>query len=47
MAEAVKSDEIAEIVMNAVKGKPINMGPEGTQQMMTDGLAAAQVLFAD
>ncbi|KIN61788.1 TctC domain containing protein [Sulfitobacter noctilucae] len=47
MAEAVKSDEIAEIVKNAVQGAPINMGPEGTQQMMTDGLAAAEVLFAE
>jgi tripartite-type tricarboxylate transporter receptor subunit TctC len=45
MDEAVKSDEIAEIVMNAVKGKPINMGPEGTHQMMIDGLSAAKVLF--
>lgn len=44
--EAVKSDDIAEIVQNAVKGDPINMGPEGTHQMMTDGLAAAKILFA-
>ena len=44
--EAVKSAEVAEIVQNAVKGAPINLGPEGTQQMMTDGLAAAQILFA-
>ncbi len=44
--EAVKSDEIAEIVQNAVKGAPINLGAEGTHQMMTDGLAAAQILFA-
>ncbi|GHA43849.1 exported protein [Amylibacter ulvae] len=45
--EAVKSDEIAEIVQNAVKGAPINMGPEGAHKMMTDGLAAAQILFAE
>lgn len=44
--EAVKSDEVAEIVQNAVKGAPINLGPEGTHKMMTDGLAAAQILFA-
>ncbi|MFK7854717.1 MAG: tripartite tricarboxylate transporter substrate binding protein [Granulosicoccus sp.] len=43
--EAVKSDDVAEIVQNAVKGAPINLGPEGTQQMMTDGLAAAKILF--
>ena len=45
--EAVKSDDIAEIVQNAVKGAPINLGPEGTHQMMTDGLAAAQILFVE
>lgn len=45
--EAVKSDEIAEIVQNAVKGAPINLGSEGTHQMMTDGLAAAKILFAE
>ena len=44
--EAVKSDDIAEIVQNAVKGAPINLGAEGTHKMMTDGLAAAQILFA-
>jgi tripartite-type tricarboxylate transporter receptor subunit TctC len=44
---AVQSDEIAEIVQNAVKGAPINLGPEGTHKMMVDGLGAAKVLFAD
>jgi tripartite-type tricarboxylate transporter receptor subunit TctC len=44
--EAVASPEMAEIVQNAVKGAPINMGPEGTHKMMTDGLANAAVLFA-
>lgn len=44
--EAIKSPEVVEIVANAVKGKPQNMGPEGTQKMMTDGLANAEVLFA-
>jgi len=43
--EAVKSDDVAEIVQNAVKGAPNNLGPEGTHQMMTDGLAAAKILF--
>ena len=45
--EAIKSDAIAEIVLNAVKGKPINLGPEGTHKMMVDGLDAAKVLFAE
>lgn len=44
--EATKAPEFAEIVRNAVKGDPINMGPDGTRQMMVDGLANARVLFA-
>ncbi|MGH1416434.1 MAG: tripartite tricarboxylate transporter substrate binding protein [Pelagimonas sp.] len=46
MDEAIGSPEVAEIVANAVKGAPHNMGPEGTHQMMVDGLANAKVLFA-
>jgi tripartite-type tricarboxylate transporter receptor subunit TctC len=44
--EAVKSEAVAEIVMNATNGTPDNRGPEGTHKMMQDGLAAAKVLFA-
>lgn len=43
--DAIKTPEIAEIVQNAVKGAPLNMGPEGTHKMMVDGLDAAKVLF--
>lgn len=43
---AVGEPEFAEIVKNAVQGTPVNMGIEGTQQMMIDGLANAKVLFA-
>lgn len=42
---AVKAPEMAEIVQNAVKGAPLNMGMEGTEKMMVDGLANAKVLF--
>ncbi|UYV38044.1 tripartite tricarboxylate transporter substrate-binding protein [Rhodobacteraceae bacterium D3-12] len=41
--EATKSPKFAEIVRNAVKGDPINMGVEGTEKMMIDGLANAKV----
>jgi len=44
--EATKAPEFAEIVQNAVKGKPINMGTDGTKKMMVDGLANAKILFA-
>lgn len=42
---AVQSPEMAEIVQNAVKGKPGNLGTDGTKKMMVDGLANAKVLF--
>ncbi|MFK7858486.1 MAG: hypothetical protein AB8B64_06690 [Granulosicoccus sp.] len=44
--EAIAAPDFIEIVESAVKGAPINMGIEGTHQMMTDGLENAQVLFA-
>ena len=44
---ATKAPEFAEIVQNAVKGNPINMGAEGTRQMMVDGLANAKILFSN
>ena len=47
MDEAIGSPEVAEIVANAVKGTPKNLGPEGAHQMMVDGLANAKVLFAE
>ncbi len=43
---AITAPEFVEIVQNAVKGAPVNMGAEGTKKMMVDGLANAKVLFA-
>jgi len=43
---AIGDERVAEIVQNAVKGAPINMGREGTRKMMVDGLENARVLFA-
>lgn len=44
--EATKAPAFIEIVQNAVKGDPINMGAAGAKQMMVDGLANAKILFA-
>lgn len=44
--EATKAQAFIEIVRNAVKGDPINMGAAGAKQMMVDGLANAKILFA-
>lgn len=43
---AIQSPKVVEIVQNAVKGAPINMGVDGTKKMMEDGLKNAKVLFA-
>ena len=43
---AITAPKFEEIVQNAVKGAPVNMGVEGTKKMMVDGLANAKILFA-
>jgi len=43
---ALRSPEMIEIVGNAVKNKPLNLGVDGTKQMMVDGLTNVGVLFA-
>ena len=43
---AIQTPDMIEIVKNAVQGAPINMGPGGTHQMMSEGLANAKILFA-
>ena len=43
---ALKAPEMVEIVANAIKGAPLNLGPEGTKQMFVDGLSNVSVLFA-
>lgn len=47
MDAAITSPDVKEIVMNSVKGEPVNMGMEGTAKMMLDGLANAKILFAE
>ena len=42
---ALQSDEMAEIVANALQGTTLNLGPEGTKGMMVDGLANVGILF--
>ena len=43
---AMRSPRMIEIVANAVKSKPLNLGPDSTRKMMVDGLANVGVLFA-
>ena len=44
--KAMKSPEMEDIVSNAIKSKPLNLGPDGTEDMMRDGLQNVGVLFA-
>ena len=43
---ALRSPEMIEIVGNAVKTKPLNLGRRGTKKMMVNGLSNVGVLFA-
>jgi len=43
--EAMQSPEMAEIVANATKGRPLNLGPDGTKEMLASGLDNVRVLF--
>ncbi len=43
---AMQSPEMVDIVANAIKGNPLNLGTDGTKQMLVDGLANVKVLFA-
>lgn len=42
---AVQSEQVMEIVRNAVQGPAVNLGPEGARMMMVNGLENAQRLF--
>lgn len=43
--QAMQSPQMAEIVKNATSGNPLDLGPEGTKQMMVGGLKNVGVLF--
>lgn len=44
---ALNTDEVAEIIENAVNNKPANLGPEGTKQMFMNGIENIKVLFTE
>jgi tripartite-type tricarboxylate transporter receptor subunit TctC len=47
LAEAIDSDEVKKVVQNASRTEVLNMGPEGTKKMMTDGLKNVGILFGN
>ena len=42
---AIASDEMKETIANAINGEAINLGTEGTRDMLVDGLENVSVLF--
>lgn len=42
---AMQSPEMAEVIDNATKGNPLNLGAEGTKNMLVGGLENVKVLF--
>ena len=45
LANALASEEVATVVQNSLKSPILNMGPEGTEAMLRDGLANVGQLF--
>ncbi|MDZ7839757.1 MAG: tripartite tricarboxylate transporter substrate binding protein [Gammaproteobacteria bacterium] len=45
--EALKTDAVKKIVANTLSSRPVNLGPEGTRQMFTEGMDGVKVLFGD
>lgn len=44
---AVASEEVAEVIRNAATTEPLNLGPDGTREMMEDGLVNVRALFGE
>ncbi len=47
LAAALESEEVTSAVMNSLKSPIINLGPEGTKEMMHKGLVNVGALFAN
>ncbi|MCE8006254.1 tripartite tricarboxylate transporter substrate binding protein [Aestuariivita sp.] len=45
LENALASEDVATVVMNSLKSPIVNMGPEGTEQMMRDGVENVAQLF--
>lgn len=43
--QALKTDEVKQVVANTLSAQPSNLGPEGTKQMLVDGMEGVRVLF--
>ena len=43
--QAINSEKVAKALFNTLKAKPVNLGPEGTGQMLADGVADIKQLI--
>ncbi|MEM8812323.1 MAG: tripartite tricarboxylate transporter substrate binding protein [Pseudomonadota bacterium] len=43
--QAISSDKVREVVANALSTEPNNLGPDGTQKMLADGMDGVRILF--
>lgn len=43
--QALKTDEVKQVVANTLSAQPSHLGPEGTKQMLVDGMEGVRVLF--
>ncbi len=47
LSDAIGSDTVSAIVVNAFKSSTVNLGAEGTRQMLDDGLEVVDVLLSE
>lgn len=45
--EALRTEAVKKVVSNTLSSQPVNLGPEGTRQMFTEGMEGVEVLFGD
>lgn len=44
---ALKTEAVKKIVSNTLSSQPVNLGPEGTQEMFVDGMDGVRILFGE
>lgn len=44
---ALKTEAVKKIVSNTLSSQPVNLGPDGTQEMFVDGMDGVRILFGE
>lgn len=45
--KALQTEEVRKIVANTLSSQPVNLGPDGTKQMIVEGMDGVRVLFGE